>query len=262
VWQWWKLWRQERAWRVEEQRRRDFCPACQHPWSSHGTPEGCKDCDYDIIHRHDDALSVPCSRQPPAGDDLDGARPAWTSSSRRLRELLSQEQRRVHLDERGVLMSVGQASVGRRMGTVLSSDLPDLAARWLAMGLDTAALRELAGHPRYDAFGIDMLWRQVLDEVPDSSAHGDTGGAEADEELDWVQLLPVELARWRLGEATSEEVTGRLLALQETTQISVVAGMGELFMVEEMRFAPSSQPSDSDRERDTILAELAADVIF
>ena len=155
-------------------------------------------------------------------------------------------------------MTVGQAAAGRAVGTVLSSDLPDLAVRWLTVGLDTPALRELAGHPRYDGYGIDALWQQVLAEVPDPPV--EAGGAAA-EAMAWVRVVPVELARWRRGEVSSQEAAERLLALQETVRIGLVAGMAELFVVEEMRWESSTQPLDSDRERDAILAAMAADVI-
>ncbi len=155
-------------------------------------------------------------------------------------------------------MTVGQAAAGRAVGTVLSSDLPDLAARWLTVGLDTPALRELAGHPCCDGYGIDALWQQVLAEVPGPPA--EVGGAAAEEPA-WVRVVPVELARWQRGEVSSQEATERLLALQETVRIGLLAGMDELFVVEEMRWEWSTQPLDSDRERDAILAVMAADVI-
>ncbi|NAZ84992.1 hypothetical protein [Kineococcus indalonis] len=156
-----------------------------------------------------------------------------------------------------MLMTVGQAEAGRLLGTVLSSDLPDLAARWLAVGLDTPALRELAGHPRHDARGVDASWRQVLREVPGLPEDGGAcTGATA-----WVRVLPVELARWRRGEVTSEEATRRLLALQGTAETGAVAGMTELSLAEEGCSTPSS-PSEEDRRRDAVLAGMAADVLL
>lgn len=58
-----------------------------------------------------------------------------------------------------------EVSAGLVMYSVLTSDLPDIAAWWLARGLDSPALRELAGAPPTDACGLDALWRRVADEL-------------------------------------------------------------------------------------------------
>ncbi|MEW9263762.1 hypothetical protein AB1207_03295 [Kineococcus endophyticus] len=175
----------------------------------------------------------------------------------RLRELLPATQRRVAADDAGVLPTVRQAVVGRELGFVLSSDLPGLAARWLAAGLDSPLMRELAGHARHDAWGLDDLWRRMLEELPGAAVDEAVPG----EEPAGAEWLPVELARWSRGEITVEQVTSRLLALQQDGHVGAVAGLGELLLVEELRWAPSATREAGDHERDAILTGLAADVL-
>lgn len=176
----------------------------------------------------------------------------------RLGELLTETRRRVAVDDSGVLPTVRQAHVGRELGFVVTSDLPDLAARWLAAGLDTPLLRELAGHARSDAWGLDDLWRRVLEELPGPAVDGASPGGE----LAGVEWLPVELARWSRREVSAAHLTSRLLALQQEGQLHAVAGLDELVFVEELRWAPSATREASDQERDAILTELAADVLL
>lgn len=166
-------------------------------------------------------------------------------------------QRRVGVDDAGVLPTVRQVQVGRSLGCVVTSELPDLAARWLALGLDTPLLRELAGHPRADAWGLEVLWRGVLEEMAGAGSDGVAGEGE----LAWVEWVPVELARWSRGEITSEHVSRRLLALQEQVQVAAVTGLGESILVEEELGAQCATVEACDAARDAALAELAADVL-
>lgn len=61
-------------------------------------------------------------------------------------------------------MTPTEVEAARLHGLVLSSDLPDLAALWLATGVDTPALRELAGHSSDDAWGYRPIipWASLI----------------------------------------------------------------------------------------------------
>lgn len=50
-------------------------------------------------------------------------------------------------------------------GSIRTSDLPDIAAWWLASGRDSPALRELGGAPPDDVWALDRLWERVADDV-------------------------------------------------------------------------------------------------
>lgn len=164
-------------------------------------------------------------------------------------------------------MTPAQVAGGRFLGTVLTSDLPDLAARWLAAGLDAEALRELAGHPPGDAWGVEHSWTRVARELAQGALEGLEGlggvGDCLDEDEAWLRVLPVELARWRLGEVSAAMVSGCLLrAGRESTSANALVGLEELFWLEESWFDPAADPARLDRERDAILTTLADDVIL
>lgn len=161
-------------------------------------------------------------------------------------------------------MSPAQVTAGLFLGTVLTSDLPDLAARWLAAGLDTPALRELAGHAPGDAWGVEHLWTRVAHELGQSAPGGVGGtGDPVDEDEAWLRVLPVELARWRLGEISAALASECLLrAGRDSAPVNALVGLEDLFWLEEYRFEPAADPTRLDRERDAILTTLADDVIL
>lgn len=168
-------------------------------------------------------------------------------------------------------MTPGQAAAARVLEKLLSSDLPDLAARWLTVGLDTPALRELAGHSPGDAWGVDQLWRQALSQLQagTSGASATSGAAAADAgewlsaEEAWLTVVPVELARWRLGEVSAVQTSESLLrAGRDSAEVTALVGLDDLFWLEEWRFEPSADQERLDRERVALLNRLADDVIL
>jgi hypothetical protein len=88
---------------------------------------------------------------------------------------------------------------------ILSSDLPDLAATWLVNGLDTPALRELAGHSRGDAWGIDALWAEARDQL------GIVVSPSLEDQTAIVARY--ELAAWRVGRRDLLAIVNRLVRL-------------------------------------------------
>jgi hypothetical protein len=73
------------------------------------------------------------------------------------------------------LPNPAEALVLHQQELLLTDELPDLAARWLASDLtDTDNVRMLAGHDRHDPWGLEALLRDVVEEtgmgVPDTPA--------------------------------------------------------------------------------------------
>ena len=62
-------------------------------------------------------------------------------------------------------MTPAEAAAQLRFGLLYYEELPDLAASWLVLGLDTPALRELAGESVIDTESIRALWRQACGEL-------------------------------------------------------------------------------------------------
>ena len=145
-------------------------------------------------------------------------------------------------------MTPVQVAAGCFLGMVLTSDLPDLAARWLAAGLDTEALRKLAGHPPGDAWGVEHSWIQVAHELAQDAREGLCGiGDSLDEEEAWLRMLPVGLARWRLGEVSAAMASECLLrAGRESTSANALVGLEELLWLEEHRFDLAADPGRLD----------------
>lgn len=103
-------------------------------------------------------------------------------------------------------MSPIEAAAARRLDIVLSSDLPDLAARWLVEGLDTPALRELAGYPRDDPWVIDTLWSHACDEL---------GVAVPESGTESIRVMARhEVRLWRSGHQTTERTMDLVLLLE------------------------------------------------
>jgi hypothetical protein len=88
------------------------------------------------------------------------------------------------------------------LGEVVTSELPDLAAAWLVQGLDTAALRELAGTPRDDPWVIDELWRATREQLGLP--------APPSPEAELVIRIRYEVALWR---AACRDAVGTMLRL-------------------------------------------------
>lgn len=64
-----------------------------------------------------------------------------------------------------VTMTPAEAEAALMRARLQLYALPDLATQWLLNGVDTPALRELAGHPRRDYDGIRALWTTVRGEL-------------------------------------------------------------------------------------------------
>lgn|GEM_PF-2306063 len=64
-----------------------------------------------------------------------------------------------------VAVSPREAAASRRLGNLLSSDLPELAVQWLMDGHDTPSLRELAGESPRNVRDIDREWTAVRREL-------------------------------------------------------------------------------------------------
>jgi hypothetical protein len=62
-------------------------------------------------------------------------------------------------------LSPHEVSAGLVTGTIRTSDLPNIAAWWLADDRDTPALRELGGAPTDDPWTLDAVWERFTDEV-------------------------------------------------------------------------------------------------
>ena len=119
-----------------------------------------------------------------------------------------------------------EAAVGLLDGTMTTSDLPDVAAAWLVAGYDGDALRELAGHPASDAWGIDALWADARQELavdlPDDEASRIVVAAR------W------ELALWSAGSRDDRAVGLVLLGLwTDSRHRADLPGIGDVMDVED-----------------------------
>lgn len=90
-----------------------------------------------------------------------------------------------------------EVCAGLRMGSVRSSDLPNIASWWLADGRDTTALRELGGASPGDAWALDGLWLRVCDEIG-VTALDDEGAARID--------VRRTLSEWKVRRRPTSEV--------------------------------------------------------
>lgn len=63
------------------------------------------------------------------------------------------------------VVSPNEAVAQLRFRLLQHRALPDLAATWLVEGLDTPALRQLAGESPDDSDAIHSLWRETCDEL-------------------------------------------------------------------------------------------------
>lgn len=122
-----------------------------------------------------------------------------------------------------LVMTPAEAAASRRLGRLLSSDLPDVAAVWLVEGLDTPALRELAGHVPDDPWVIDELWTHSLEQL----------GVDLPSDDFAVRSIAVryEVALWRGGHQDVERTMCAVLRLTEwdfphdVPELSWVAGL-------------------------------------
>jgi hypothetical protein len=124
--------------------------------------------------------------------------------------------------EAGVLPDLVETVVLHRLGLVRSDDLPDLAARWLAMDLvDTESVRMLAGHHPGDAW---MLEKLLEDSVSEANVVVRSGHEEAQAiAVDWVTSTWRESGdtHWavstlaRLGETFPEFDLGLFIGLDD-----------------------------------------------
>ncbi|MGX7678746.1 hypothetical protein ACSMXN_07590 [Jatrophihabitans sp. DSM 45814] len=62
-------------------------------------------------------------------------------------------------------LSPQEVSAGLVTGTIRVSDLPAVAAWWLADDRDTPALRELGGAPTDEPWTLEALWERFIDEL-------------------------------------------------------------------------------------------------
>ena len=71
------------------------------------------------------------------------------------------------------VVSPSEAVAQIRFNLLQHRALPDLAAAWLVEGLDTPALRQLAGESKADSDAIHRLWRETCDELAIAPATDD-----------------------------------------------------------------------------------------
>jgi len=74
---------------------------------------------------------------------------------------------------------------------------PDVAAQWLADGMDSESLRMLAGADHEERDDVCELWTAALDELHIQPIPLENR---------WPLIWAYELARWRAGERTREQV--------------------------------------------------------
>lgn len=82
-------------------------------------------------------------------------------------------------------------------GLLVVEDLPDIAAQWLAEGMDSESLRVLAGATNDDRDDIRDLWMATLQEM---NIHAGR------KESSWPLIWAYELASWQSGVRSSKEV--------------------------------------------------------
>jgi len=86
------------------------------------------------------------------------------------------------------LLASGLLSVG---------DFPDIAAQWLADGMDSENLRMLAGADQEDPDDIRDLWTATLEELDIQAVPLENR---------WPMIWAYELASWKAGERTRGQV--------------------------------------------------------
>jgi hypothetical protein len=84
-----------------------------------------------------------------------------------------------------------EAAAQFRFGLLRPEDLPDLAASWLAVDLDTPALRQLAGESALERVSIRELWAQTCEELGLPAA--------TDDEVTRLRAVRDLLLRWQAG---------------------------------------------------------------
>ncbi|WP_369744477.1 hypothetical protein [Paenarthrobacter sp. AMU7] len=77
------------------------------------------------------------------------------------------------------------------------SEFPDIAAQWLADGMDSANLRMLAGADNEDPNDIRDLWTATLKDLEIQAIPF---------EMRWPQIWTYELATWKAGQRTRGQV--------------------------------------------------------
>lgn len=82
-------------------------------------------------------------------------------------------------------------------GLLEVDDFPDVAAQWLADGMDSESLRMLAGADQEERADIRDLWTAALEEL-------DVQPIPLENR--WPLIWAYELATWRAGERTKEQV--------------------------------------------------------
>jgi len=82
-------------------------------------------------------------------------------------------------------------------GLLKVDDLPDVAAQWLANGMDSESLRMLAGANHEDRDDILDLWTATVEELDIQPIPLDNR---------WPLIWAYEIATWRAGERTKEQV--------------------------------------------------------
>ena len=85
-----------------------------------------------------------------------------------------------------------EAAAQFRFGLLRPEDLPDLTASWLALDLDTPALRQLAGESVVERASVEALWAQTCEELAVPAA--------TDDELTRLRAVRDLLLGWRAGE--------------------------------------------------------------
>jgi hypothetical protein len=115
-------------------------------------------------------------------------------------------------------LTAQEVSAGLSTGSILTSDLPDIAAWWLADGRDTPALRELGGAPKDDAWTLAALWKRVCDELRIAMP--------SEEEAARVDVRRI-LAEWQAGRRSTGEVLQEfdLMSLYRFNGLDEAAGL-------------------------------------
>ncbi|MDV8148935.1 hypothetical protein [Arthrobacter sp. B10-11] len=81
-------------------------------------------------------------------------------------------------------------------GLLEVDDFPDVAAQWLAYGMDSESLRMLAGADQEDRADIRDLWTAALEELDIQPIPVENR---------WPLIWAYELATWKAGERTKEQ---------------------------------------------------------
>ena len=115
-------------------------------------------------------------------------------------------------------LSLQEVSAGLTTGSFLTSDLPDIAAWWLAAGRDTPARPEFGGAPTDDVWTLDALWKRVCDEVGIAKPSEDEAAR-----IDVRRILAV----WQSGRQSTREVLREfdLMSLYRFDGLDVTAGL-------------------------------------